>query len=274
VASSPSGPPDRPVKSSLTLPEKTDGERFDVSSVPEWLRPVAEAAGDIDVGQLSRHLPPADATPRRASVLMLFGESTGGPDVLLLERAHDMRSHAGPVAFPGGVQDPEDADPVAAALREAEEETGLDPSGVQVIGILPSLWLPPSNFAVTPVLGWWRTPSPVTAVDPAETSSVHTVPIAELADPTPRLTVRHRSGFLGPAFLVRRLVIWGFTAGLLSRLMAIVGWEEPWDAKRVIDLPDDLASSSMRDFERAVAAGTVSPTVLPSTPDNSGEGRP
>ena len=69
-----------------------------------------------------------------------------------------MRSHPGQVSFPGGSIDPGET-PREAALREAEEETGLDPAGVEVFGELPELWLPPSNFAVTPVLGWWREPS-------------------------------------------------------------------------------------------------------------------
>lgn len=237
--------------------------------VPPWLQPVAEAAGSIRGTQLSRYLPPRNTDPRPASVLMLFGDSSGQPDVLLIERAHDMRSHAGQVAFPGGAQDPQDADAVSAALREAAEETGLDPTGVDVVGVLPTLWLPPSNFAVTPVLGWWRTPSPVGAADIPETASVLTVPIAELVDPANRVTVRHPSGFLGPAFLVRDLVVWGLTAGLLSRLFAIVGWEQRWDEEHVIELPDSEATSSMRDLERAVQAGHLPATAMPLTSSHS-----
>ena len=245
----------------------------DGRAVPEWLAPFVEAAGTVRATQLTRFLPPQGSNPRAASVLMLFGDSSGEPDVLLLERAHDMRSHAGQVAFPGGVQDPGDRDAVATALREAEEETGLDPTGVDVVGVLPTLWLPPSNFAVTPVLGWWRTPSEVSVVDPAETASVHTVPIAELIDPAHRVTVRHPSGFLGPGFLVRDLVVWGFTAGLLSRMFAIVGWERPWDDQQVVDLPDNLVSSSMRDLERAVEDGRIRRTDLPGSSPAGGASR-
>ena len=93
-------------------------------------------------------------------MLILFGESDGQPDVLLIERAHDMRSHAGQPAFPGGGVDDTDDGPIGAALREASEETGLDPDGVEVAGpVLPDLWVPPSGFVVTPVLAWWRQPS-------------------------------------------------------------------------------------------------------------------
>ena len=105
-----------------------------------------------------------------------------------MERAGSLRSHAGQPSFPGGALDAEDGDPATtgplrAALREAEEETGLDPSGVQIFGVLPKLYIPVSSFVVTPVLGWWRTPSPVGAVDLAETARVFTVPVADLTDP-------------------------------------------------------------------------------------------
>ena len=220
--------------------------------LPDWLRPVADSVPSITAGQLSPILPLRDAETTAAAVLMLFGADGEGPHLLLLERAHDMRSHAGQVAFPGGRQDPEDADEVAAALREAEEETGLDASGVEVFGVLPRLWLPPTNFSVTPVLGWWRHPSAIRAVDPAETASVHLVPIDELLDPANRFRVRHPSGYIGPAFGVRGLLVWGFTAGLIARLFAIVGWELPWDEDRVVELPESMVRSSMRDVRRGV----------------------
>ena len=212
--------------------------------LPEWLRPLAEAALGVRPEQLSRFLPPAEGG-RESAVLMLFGEASpgsgwDGAEVLLIERAHDMRSHAGQVAFPGGAVDPGDDGVVAAALREAVEETGLDPAGVEVFGTLPALFLPVSDFVVTPVLAWWREPSPVGVVDPAEVASVHRVPFADLLEPANRFRVRHPAGYVGPAFGVAGLLVWGFTAGLLDRMLRLAGWERPWDAGVVRDLPEHM----------------------------------
>ena len=109
-----------------------------------------------------------------------------------------MRSHPGQISFPGGSLDDTDASPAAAALREAQEETGLDPAGVEVFAELPELWLPPSNFAVTPVLAWWREESPVSVVDPAEVESVHRVPVEELLDPRTGSRSRTRAATAAP----------------------------------------------------------------------------
>ncbi|HEY0903954.1 MAG TPA: CoA pyrophosphatase, partial [Marmoricola sp.] len=131
--------------------------------------------------------------------------------------------------------------PVQAALREAEEEIGLDPSSVEVFGRLPELWLPPSNFAVTPILGWWRDPSGVSIVSHAEVHAIHHVPISELLDPEHRITVRHpRGGYQSPGFLIgpdHDVILWGFTGGIIARLFDFLGWTRPWDESRLRDLP-------------------------------------
>lgn len=213
---------------------------YDEARLPEWLRPLARAAVDVRPEQLSRFLPPAEGG-RESAVLMLFGEeSFDRADVLLIQRAADLRSHAGQVAFPGGGVDPGDDGVVGAALREAVEETGLDPTGVEVFGTLPALFLPVSDFVVSPVLGWWREPSPVRAVDTGEVASVHRVRIADLLDPANRFRVRHPSGYVGAAFRVDGLLVWGFTAGLLDRMLRLAGWEQPWDRDRYEELPADV----------------------------------
>jgi 8-oxo-dGTP pyrophosphatase MutT (NUDIX family) len=211
--------------------------------LPSWLEPVRRGAEAITVDELTRFVPPEDADTRQGAVLMLFGEGASGPDLLLTERAHDMRSHPGQVSFPGGKVDPGDPSPEAAALREAEEETGLDPSGVDVFASLPQLWLPPSNFAVTPVLAWWREETPVSVVDPREVHAIYRVAIEELLDPQHRISVRHPSGWRGPAFLIgddKDLILWGFTAGVIARLFDFLGWARPWDEDVLRDLPDHM----------------------------------
>ena len=214
-------------------------------TLPSWLRPLAEALPQVRAEQLSSFLPP-ESGGRRSAVLILFGEGPHGPDVLYIERAATLRSHAGQPAFPGGAQDEEDDGPVAAALREAAEEVGLDPAGVEVIGSLPDLFLPPSGFVVTPVVAWWRDPHDVHPVDQAEVAAVARVPLAELADPANRLRVTHPSGFLGPAFEVGGMLVWGFTAGLTDRLLALGGWERPWDTSRLRELDPETVALARR----------------------------
>lgn len=194
---------------------------------------------------------------RDAAVLILFGVLDELPsehsahdravsrdlDVLLLARAETLRSHAGQVAFPGGRVDPGDRDVVDAALREAREETGLDTAGVDVLGTLTPLSVPYSGHMVTPVLGWWRSPSPVGVVDVAESSAVFRTPVADLVDPANRYTtVLRRDGqeWRGPAFLPtvagRRHLVWGFTALVLDKMLDRLGWAEPWDEGHELDL--------------------------------------
>jgi 8-oxo-dGTP pyrophosphatase MutT (NUDIX family) len=205
------------------------------AAVPEWLQPLVDVAGRIQPGDLTRFTPPPGAQ-RRSAVLVLFGDGEAGPDVLLIERAHDMRSHAGQPAFPGGVVDETDVDAVATALREAAEETGLLSAGVDVLHVLPDLYLPPSDFVVTPVLAYWRAPSPVAPGDPAEVASVHRVPLAQLADPAHRVRVQHPSGYVGPGFEVSNLLVWGFTGGLLERLLILGGLAQPYEPTRLVPL--------------------------------------
>jgi len=219
-----------------------------VSRPPSWFTDLAEAAARV------RYPPPAvpaSGSGRPAAVLMLFGESTDGrgrgrADVLLIERARTLRSHAGQPAFPGGTVDPGDDGPAGAALREAVEETGLDPGGVQVVTMLPPLYVPASEYVVTPVLAWWREPSVVSPVDVAEVTAVVRVPIEELVDPANRLYVRLPDDRRTVAFEVGGLLVWGMTAALLAGLLSEAGLDRPWDQERVEDLPADLLELAMR----------------------------
>jgi 8-oxo-dGTP pyrophosphatase MutT (NUDIX family) len=207
---------------------------------PGWLVPLLEALREVTAEQLSRFAPPEDGSGRHSAVLMLFASARDADtaDVLLLRRASTLRSHAGQIAFPGGASEPYDASAAVTALREAEEEVGLDRSTVDVLAELPAVFVPPSGFVVTPVLAYWREPHPVGVVDAGEVADVRRLPVRELLDPAHRFTVVHPSGFRGPGFEVDGLFVWGFTAGLLDRLLRLAGWERPWDAGRLRQVPD------------------------------------
>lgn len=221
------------------------------ADLPAWLAPVARLADGVS-GEDDPSLVPDGARGRRSAVLMLFaGDRAPGSDgageradLLLIQRSVTLTSHPGQPAFPGGATDAGDDGPVGTALRETVEETGLDPSGVQPFGLLPPQHLQVSGFLVTPVLAWWRTPSPVRVVDPGEVRSVHRVALDELLDPVNRVTVVHPSGYRGPGFQVDGLLVWGFTAGLIAGLLFEVGWEREWDPGRRVSAPPVPGSSS------------------------------
>lgn len=200
---------------------------------------------------LPRGLPDA-ANPRPAAVLVLFGvldsvpSHTSGPvardlDVLLLRRAATLRTHAGQIAFPGGRLEASDDGLIAAAVREAAEETGVDPDGIEPLGTLPPMPVPVSNHIVTPVPAWWTRPSEVAAVDHDESVEVFRVPVADMLAPANRANTQHtidERTYRSPAFTVGGRLIWGFTALVLSRMFDELGWARPWDPERIVERDD------------------------------------
>lgn len=203
--------------------------------VPGWIRDLAAVASEMEVPRVLR--PPA-AGGRQSAVLVLFGEGPYGPDLLYIQRNPGLRRHAGQPAFPGGAIETADGGPVTAAVREAAEETGLHPSGVEVLATLPELYIRRSQFRVIPVLAWWRVPCAVHPADAGEVAAVERIPVAALADPRHRFMLHNPSGRLGPAFGIGTMLIWGFTGLLTDRLLALGGWEIPWDVTAVRELPE------------------------------------
>jgi 8-oxo-dGTP pyrophosphatase MutT (NUDIX family) len=220
----------------VTGPPET-GPLVDPTSLPGWLDLLVRRTAGLGPGDLGR-IPVPRVGGRPAAVLVLLAEDsrTGEPDVLLQVRSPGLSSHPGQVCFPGGAAEEGDDGPVATALREAVEEVGIRADDVRPVAVLPQQYVPPSNFVVTPVLGYWERPGAVAPVDYRETVAVARVLLGVLADPANRLVVRGPSGYPYPAFVVPGMLVWGFTGGLLAALLTMGGWARPWEPAAEYDL--------------------------------------
>ncbi|ORB87482.1 coenzyme A pyrophosphatase [Mycobacterium kansasii] len=233
---------------------------------PSWLRPLIDNVDRVP-DAVRRRLPAdvlamvtaarATASLRRkdreAAVLVLFsgpqsGRSDGGipdgADLLLTVRASTLRHHAGQAAFPGGASDPGDQSPVATALREAHEETGVDPSRLHPLATMERTFIAPSRFHVVPVLAYSPDPGPVHVVNEAETAMVARVPVRAFVNPENRLMVYRRTlsrRWAGPAFLLNHMLVWGFTGQVISAVLDVAGWARPWDTSDVRELDEAMS---------------------------------
>jgi 8-oxo-dGTP pyrophosphatase MutT (NUDIX family) len=235
---------------------------------PSWLRPLVDNIAQIP--EAYRRRLPADVlamvtaakavatsssvrrNSREAAVLVLFsgpetGPSDGGlpddADLLLTVRASTLRHHAGQAAFPGGASDPTDDGPVATALREAHEETGIDLSRLHPLVTMERTFIAPSQFHVVPVLAYSPDPGPVAVVDETETAIVSRVPLRAFTNPANRLMVyRGDLGrrWAGPAFLLNQMLVWGFTGQVISAVLDVAGWTKPWDTDDFRELDEAM----------------------------------
>lgn len=160
----------------------------------------------------------------RAAVLVPLVERDGGWFVVLTLRSADLADHAGQISLPGGRIDPDDADEVAAALREAEEEIGLSRDYVEIAGRLDT-WFTGTGFDVTPIVGLVRPPPPYRP-DPVEVAEVFEVPLDFILDPRnhqrrSRELAGQQRFFWAIPYLHRN--IWGATAGMLVNLAEALG---------------------------------------------------
>lgn len=236
---------------------------------PPWLRPLVDNISSIP-DALRRRLP-ADVLAmitaagaassaaglgggdRDAAVLVLFSgpgsAPTGGgipdaADLLLTVRASTLRHHAGQAAFPGGASDPTDDGPVATALREANEETGIETSRLHPLATMERTFIAPSRFHVIPVLAYSPDPGPVSVVNEAETAVVARVPVRAFVNPENRLMVYRGSlsrRWAGPAFVLNQMLVWGFTGQVISAMLDVAGWAQPWDTSDMRELDDAMA---------------------------------
>ncbi|MEE6177115.1 CoA pyrophosphatase [Mycobacterium sp. 050134] len=230
---------------------------------PPWLRPLVDNIAAIpdayrrrlpaDVLEMVSKAVSSRAGGREAAVLVLFSGPAGGSsdsglpedaDLLVTVRASTLRHHAGQAAFPGGASDPTDHGPVDTALREAREETGIDPSRLHPLATMDRLFIAPSRFHVVPVLAYSPDPGPVSVVNEAETAVVARVPVRAFVNPANRLMVyRGDLGrrWAGPAFLLNEMLVWGFTGQVISALLDVAGWAQPWDTTDMRELDAAMA---------------------------------
>jgi len=192
---------------------------------PGWLQPVRTDGGALP------ERPPAWTDARAAAALVcLFPGADRAVRVVLTERVEHGGLHSGEISLPGGKVEPDDADPVATALREAAEEVGLDAAacGLQILGFLEPTWIPASNFLVTPVVGLAvRTPS--LAADPREVFAIFDAAVEAFLPGAPRAVVERTIGgwpLRYGAYPVAGRLVWGATARILAQLGEVLATEQ------------------------------------------------
>ncbi|MFQ5855692.1 MAG: NUDIX hydrolase [Anaerolineae bacterium] len=165
----------------------------------------------------------SDAPARGGGVLLLLYPRDGRLHLVLTRRTEHLPNHQGQISLPGGAQDAGESFE-ETALREAREELDVDPTGIQVLGRLTPLYIPPSNYCIRPVVGYVPA-RPVFHPDPREVAEVLEVPLATLLDPS---TVHQEDWHLRgmtvrvPFFAVNEHKVWGATAMVLAEFVELI----------------------------------------------------
>ncbi len=163
--------------------------------------------------------------PVKSSVMVLLYPYKDRISLVLIQRPNYDGVHGGQIAFPGGKSEPDDKDLMETALRETEEEIGVQPENIEVIGRLSDLYIPPSNFMVSPFIGF-TTEVPQFNIDPHEVDGIITISVDDLfnEEHIQDVSIPHRKyGNLEvPAFVIRNHIIWGATAMMLAEFRSVV----------------------------------------------------
>jgi 8-oxo-dGTP pyrophosphatase MutT (NUDIX family) len=184
---------------------------------------------DLETGERRPRVPPPGADTRRAAVLVPIIVEGADARVVYTVRKGDLADHAGQISFPGGSIEARDTSLLETALREAEEEIDLSPELVEVVGELEEMYIPPSNFRVSPFVGLLP-PGAEMVLAPDEVEEIFTVSLATLiGNETFRKVLWRREGrdYEVPVFAIEGPVprnIWGATAAITAALLARLGW--------------------------------------------------
>ncbi len=191
---------------------------------------------DVETGERRPRIPSPGADTRRAAVLVPVLLEPEGARLVYTVRRDDLQDHAGQISFPGGSMDPEDGSLLETALREAEEEIDLSPGLVEVVGELEELYIPPSDFRVSPFVGLLP-PEAEMVLAPDEVEAIFTVSLDELmrAETLRRVPWRYEGrDYMVPVFAVEGPPprnIWGATAAMTAALLTRLGWS-PGEGRR------------------------------------------
>lgn len=178
------------------------------------MQSVWSALSDLPSGHIGEREPTA------AVLVPLYEDPDGVVRVVITKRPDHMPSHPGQLAFPGGKIDPEDAHPLAAALREADEEVGITPADVEVFGFLDPVHTNRMDVVVAPVVG--RLPSmPKLVPDPAEVESILLPPLGHFLDES-RWRTEQWSGAELWFIDVETEVLWGASARMMRSLLDVL----------------------------------------------------
>ena len=186
----------------------------ELPGMPAQFRMVPAGRGKPDLEEIERQ------NPKRAGVLALFYPVEDKPHVVLMKRNTYPGVHSGQISFPGGRVEDEDANLVATALREAEEEVGVPRQAVNVLGEISKVYIPPSDFLVQPVIGY-ADQRPMFVPEDEEVDELLEVPIAAFCDPKNlRSTKVDVRGFTMhvPAYHIDQHIVWGATAMMMSEI--------------------------------------------------------
>lgn len=187
-------------------------------------QPLPGISAQLKMSPQHRRIPELEQTPQKAGVLLLLYPRNDDLTIIFTKRTTYDGPHSGQISLPGGKIETFDSSIIETALREAHEEIGINPSDVEVLGMLTPLIIPVSNFEVAPVVGYMKKPSDF-IIDPSEVDYLIEVSFSHLVDPRivkQKKMLLHDQMSLIPFYLIDDHEIWGATAMIISEFVELI----------------------------------------------------